>query len=91
MLHCMQDQVTEEAAVEIDPREELLENAQKKFSAGDFVAVGQWLDETIDEAKEETTVLKPVRGYLRLDRGAVVVAATSGLGFLLLAVLTLFH
>jgi hypothetical protein len=91
MLHCMQDQIIEDAAVQIDPREELLENAQKKFSAGDFVAVGQWLDETIDEAKEETAVLKPVRGYLRLDRGAVVVAAASGLFLLVIAVLTLFH
>ena len=91
MLHCMQDQITEEAEVEADPREELIESAQRKFSAGDFVAVGRWLDETIDEAKEETAVLKPVRGYLRLDRGAVVVALASGLVFLLLAVLTLFH
>jgi hypothetical protein len=91
MLHSMQDQITEDAVVEPDPREELLEKAREKFTAGDFVAVGKWLDETIDEAVEETAVLKPVRDNLKLDPGALVVAAASGLVSLLIAVLTLFH
>ena len=55
------------------------------------MAVEEWLNQTIDDAVEETAVLKPVRDNLKLDRGAVVVAAASGLVFLLLAVLTLFH
>jgi hypothetical protein len=91
MLHCMQDQITEEAVEERDPREELLEQAREKFKAGNFLAVGEWLEQTIDDSVEETAVLKPVRDNLKLDRGAVVVAASSGLVFLLLAVLTLFH
>jgi hypothetical protein len=91
MLQSMQEQTTEDAVVERDPREELLDKAREKFSAGDFVAVGKWLDETIDEAAEETAVLKPVRNYLKLDPGALVVAVTSGLAILLIAVLTLFH
>lgn len=91
MLHCMQDQITEEAIEERDPREELLEQAREKFKAGDFKAVEQWIEENIEETREETAVLIPVRDNLKLDRGAVVVAASSGLAFLLLAVLTLFH
>ena len=91
MLHSMQEQITEDAVVEQDPRDELLDKARKKFSSGDFVAVGKWLDETIDEAAEETAVLKPVRDYLKLDPGALVVAAASGLAILLLVIFTLFH
>ena len=91
MLHCMQDQITEEVVEERDPREELLEQARGKFAAGDFLAADEWLEATIDDAVEETAVLKPVRDNLKLDRGAVVVAIASGLVVLLLVVLTLFH
>jgi hypothetical protein len=91
MLHCMEDQITEDVVEERDPREELLEQAREKFRAGDFKAAGEWLEQTIDETREETAVLKPVRDNLKLDRGAVVVAAASGLVTLVLAVLTLFH
>lgn len=91
MLQSMQDQTTEEVAEELDPRQELLEQASEKFKAGDFRAVEEWLEATIDDAVEETAVLKPVRENLKLDRGALVVAVASGLVFLLLAVLTLFH
>jgi hypothetical protein len=91
MLQCMQDQTAEDAVTERDPRQELLEKAQEKFSAGDFAAVGKWLEETVDEASEETSVLKPVRDNLKPDPGALVVAAASGLFILLVAALTLFH
>lgn len=87
----MQEQNTEDAAVERDPREELLERVAEKFRTGDFQAAEEWLKATIDDAVEETAVLKPVRNQLKPDRAALVVAAASGLVFLLLAVLTLFH
>ena len=60
----MQEQNTEDAVIERDPREELLEQAAGKFSAGDFQAVEEWLGATIDDAVEETAVLKPVRDKL---------------------------
>ena len=91
MLPSMQDDIPQEAAPERDPREELLENARDKFKSGDFVAVREWLDETIDETAEETSVLKPVRENLKLDPGALVVAAVSGLALLVIVAFTLFH
>jgi hypothetical protein len=91
MLPWMQDEIPEEATPERDPREELLENARDKFQSGDFVAVREWLEKTIDEAAEETLVLKPIRENLKLDPGAVVVASVSGLAFLVIAAFTLFH
>ena len=87
----MQDDIHQEAAPERDPREELIENARDKFKSGDFDAVREWLDKTIDETAEETSVLKPIRENLKLDPGAVVVAAVSGLALLVVAALTLFH
>ena len=87
----MQDEIAEDAAPERDPRDELIDKARDKFQAGDFVNVRRWLEETIDEAVEETAVLKPIRDNLSLDRGAVVVASASGLASLVIAVLTLFH
>ena len=87
----MEEQNTEDAVVERDPREELLEQAAEKFSAGDFKAVEEWLGATIDDAVEETAVLKPVRDQLKLDRAAMVVASVSGLIVLLLVVLTVIH
>ena len=86
MLPSMQDEVQE-----LDPREELLEKARDKFQAGDFKSVRAWLEETIDEATEETAVLKPIRANLKLDPGAVMVASVSGLAILIIALLTLFH
>lgn len=87
----MQDEITEDAVAERDPRDELIEKARDKFQAGDFVNLRGWLDETIDEAVEETAVLGPIRDNLKLDPGAIVVASASGLAFLIIAVVTLFH
>lgn len=81
----------QDATQELDPREELLEKARDKFQAGDFKSVRTWLEETIDEATEETAVLKPIRANLKLDPGAVVVASACGLAILVIALLTLFH
>ena len=87
----MPDEMPEDAVLERDPREELLENARGQFQAGDFKSVRVWLEETIDTAVEETTVLIPIRANMKLDPGAVVVVSASGLAFLVIALLTLFH
>jgi len=91
MLHSMQEQNAEDAVAEPDLRDKLLEQAAEKFGAGDFKAAKEWLDASIDDAVEETAVLKPVRDQLKLDRAAVIVAIAGGLVILLLAVFTLFH
>jgi hypothetical protein len=91
MLHSMPDEIPQDAAPEMDPREELLDKAREKFRDGDFVSLRGWLDQTIDDAVEATAVLKPIRDNLKPDPGAVVVACASGLVFLVTAVLTLLH
>jgi hypothetical protein len=91
MLRFVQDETPKDAAAERDPREELLGKARKKFSAGDFVGVRTWLEQTIDEAVEETLVLKPIREDMKPDPGAIVVASVCGLGLLVIVLLTLFH
>ena len=87
----MQDEMPEDAVLERDPREELLEKAREHFQAGDFKRARAWLDETIDTAVEETAVLIPIRANMKLDPGAVVVVSASGLASLVIAILTLFH
>lgn len=87
----MQSQMGEDAVPERDLREELLEKAREQLQAGDFKSTRAWLDETIDAAVEETAVLVPIRANMKLDPGAVAVASASGLAFLAIALLTLFH
>jgi hypothetical protein len=87
----MLEENTEDTTQARDPREELLEQARDKLQAGDFKSVRTWIEETIDEAVEETAVLDPIRANLKLDPGAVVAASACGLALLVIALLTLIH